>query len=609
MKNIYTLFTLLAVSSVASAQWKVNPEIQEVQQPVRVINDLHEITQNTADNRGDWLWSDDFSDPSAWDTEVLYGDFGWTITSTETGWFFGTVINSLSDGNYAFVWNDNPIENPTPLPGQYLLTTANPIDVSGIEAASLQYNLRGARFTDTLKVQVSTDGMNFTTVGNHQDIAMLTANGGAATANSIVREYNITLNVQGADQIWVRFDWQGDIAYGWMIDDVRLVEPLAHDLRIAEFWTGDIIFDYEYTMMPVAQSQPKVVGASFRNYGASIENASLGIEIFQEGVVDPVFTGESDAITLSQGDLDTIWFDTGFTPLDIAEYTVEFEVISADGDLTPEDNTGSKPFMITDYLWANDDYNASTATFNGTLGTGTSTETEFILGTAFAVYEPNTFFEGCQFRLASGTTMGQEVAAALYIFGASEIEPVVESFTYYTLQSGDQTGEVNLGAEDPIELEVGSTYLMTLQHFPGDETLVVRGSEGDNDFSSYLYGDYGTGGVAWYTYTDFSPAIRLGIDGFVGLPNLSKEEMAALLQNFPNPFEGNTVIPYSLTQAERVQLEIFDITGKRVMEIEEGLKPQGRHQVELNAAALQSGIYFYTLTAGQTRLTKKMTVK
>jgi hypothetical protein len=611
MKKIYTIVFATLLASAANAQWKNNGDVQSVAPQVRAINNVHEVSpiDNQFRGGGD-IWSDDFSTPGNWNTEVLYGDFGWEITDSELGWFWGSTINSISDGNYAFVWNDNPIDNPTPTPGEYNLTTVNPINVSGVDAALLEYNVYGARFTDIFNVQVSTNGVDFYTVGDHSDIPMLTANGGAATANSEVRQYNITVDVQDANLLWIRFNWSGEIAYGWMIDDVRLSTPPSHDVRLVDQWSGDIIFDYEYTMIPAAQStQPKVVGASFRNMGANVEDVTLDIVITREGDVDPVFEGTSDPLTVLPGELDTIWFDTGFVPLDVDTYHVEYYVAGQGGEDIASDNSGEEEFMVTESLWGNDDYNALTATFNGTLGAGTGTDSEYIMATAFAVYEPGTNFELIQFRLASGTVVGQEIEAALYVFGESEIEPITASFTYYTLQAGDITGDINLAIEDPIELEVGQTYLATIHHFSQDPQLNFRGSAGDNDNSTFLYGPYGAGNaVAWYTFNDFSPAIRLGLDGSIGVSEMSNEEMLQLMQNMPNPFNGATVVPYSLENAGRVSLDVYDMTGKLVMSVQEGVKPAGSHRIDLNAAGLSKGMYFYTINVDGLRKNRKMTI-
>ena len=81
-----------------------------------------------------------------------------------------------------------------------------------------------------------------------------------------------------------------------------------------------------------------------------------------------------------------------------------------------------------------------------------------------------------------------------------------------------------------------------------------------------------------------------------------------LAQNRPNPFSGNTTIEYSIKESSAVKLEIVDITGKKLMTVDEGKKTAGNHSLIINADKLSSGLYFYTLIANGSRLTRKMNI-
>jgi hypothetical protein len=50
------------------------------------------------------------------------------------------------------------------------------------------------------------------------------------------------------------------------------------------------------------------------------------------------------------------------------------------------------------------------------------------------------------------------------------------------------------------------------------------------------------------------------------------------------------------------------VAGAKVMEISEGVKAAGTHTIQLNASDLTSGVYYYTITAGNSQITKKMIV-
>jgi hypothetical protein len=70
-----------------------------------------------------------------------------------------------------------------------------------------------------------------------------------------------------------------------------------------------------------------------------------------------------------------------------------------------------------------------------------------------------------------------------------------------------------------------------------------------------------------------------------------------ILSNYPNPFNSSTTISFSLARESHVLLSIFDLTGRSVATIADGMMASGLHQVDFNAAALPSGIYVYRLSA------------
>ena len=79
-----------------------------------------------------------------------------------------------------------------------------------------------------------------------------------------------------------------------------------------------------------------------------------------------------------------------------------------------------------------------------------------------------------------------------------------------------------------------------------------------------------------------------------------------LSQNFPNPFNPNTVISYSLPLASNLRLIVFNSLGQKVKVIENGFKNAGNYSVNFIASDLPSGVYFYRIQAGSFVETKKM---
>jgi hypothetical protein len=83
----------------------------------------------------------------------------------------------------------------------------------------------------------------------------------------------------------------------------------------------------------------------------------------------------------------------------------------------------------------------------------------------------------------------------------------------------------------------------------------------------------------------------------------------SLSQNYPNPFNPGTFIPFNLSEETRVQIKIYDITGRLVTTLLDEERPAGFYfDVRFNGSNLASGVYFYQLITDQKVLSKKMTL-
>ena len=80
----------------------------------------------------------------------------------------------------------------------------------------------------------------------------------------------------------------------------------------------------------------------------------------------------------------------------------------------------------------------------------------------------------------------------------------------------------------------------------------------------------------------------------------------ALHQNFPNPFNPLTTISYNLKTNSKVELKVYDVTGREVAILVDGFSSAGEHSVEWDGSDLASGLYIYRLTTDSFSETKKM---
>ena len=80
----------------------------------------------------------------------------------------------------------------------------------------------------------------------------------------------------------------------------------------------------------------------------------------------------------------------------------------------------------------------------------------------------------------------------------------------------------------------------------------------------------------------------------------------ALYQNYPNPFNPKTKIRFDLPKTSEVKLTVFDVLGREVTTLIDGVLELGSHEIVLDGSTLTSGVYFYEITAGNFREIKKM---
>jgi hypothetical protein len=129
--------------------------------------------------------------------------------------------------------------------------------------------------------------------------------------------------------------------------------------------------------------------------------------------------------------------------------------------------------------------------------------------------------------------------------------------------------------------------------------------------------------VVWYAYGYYQPDNKYnGLFGSspnqscvvtaakAGIDPTDREVMVADIANRPNPFGSSTDVSFSLNKRAKVTITAYDIRGRMVASVFDGVLPQGRHSVAWNGRSsagndLPSGIYFFRFSAGAFETTRK----
>ncbi len=122
--------------------------------------------------------------------------------------------------------------------------------------------------------------------------------------------------------------------------------------------------------------------------------------------------------------------------------------------------------------------------------------------------------------------------------------------------------------------------------------------------------DYYRSGTSVYGYAvTASGAVLKVVDNVTSINpiNSTVPNEFSLGQNYPNPFNPSTKINFSIPASAQVSLKVFDATGREVADLVNEFAVAGNYTVNFNAPSnLTSGVYFYSLSAGEFKATKKL---
>ncbi|NTW48628.1 MAG: T9SS type A sorting domain-containing protein [Chlorobiales bacterium] len=187
------------------------------------------------------------------------------------------------------------------------------------------------------------------------------------------------------------------------------------------------------------------------------------------------------------------------------------------------------------------------------------------------------------------------------VFQVARQEVSAASFNYYTVLY-TVSNDGGLTWSEPVDIETDAAtdfrYPSVAKYNPANEFNVVY--QKDSEPGSGSYADSARVTQASLVFAKLTTTLAVDDDP----PH--KVNAYKLAQNYPNPFNPSTVIPFSLPKAERVELNVYDLLGRRVAVLLNERKSAGSYQVSFNANRLASGIYFYRIRAGSFVETKKM---
>jgi len=136
--------------------------------------------------------------------------------------------------------------------------------------------------------------------------------------------------------------------------------------------------------------------------------------------------------------------------------------------------------------------------------------------------------------------------------------------------------------------------------------------QADDMAGSYVKGQLvaGYSGQTSITENNMIVLSPLKSDLYVGINDKPKPSSSfSVSPNYPNPFSGKTSVNAYLQRPGNLTMEITNVMGQKVMNIEKGASPEGSCQFVIDGSQLSSGVYFYTVRLNNESITHKMIVQ
>lgn len=616
MKKIYlSLVCLATIGSVFSQTSETKSEKISLAkiQPAVFPKKSTAIAYSTEKSLGENVWSSDFSNSSDWTIATVGGTatqgLGWNIDTIVQSTFFnsnqGTYkIDSKSGKEFAELWNGTGTTQKI----TYTLTSANPITIS-TNQLTLSFQQYGQRLNDAQEFFVSTDGSNWTKVGDNSnmDANILFDN---PTNMKIKLESKVS---SSATKLYIRFSWtslfpsmteaNAWISYGWMIDDVSVDAYSDNDLKLLNVlpFPGD---GFSAVQIPLNQVAPiSFVGVIANNGKANQSDANLKVSV----------TGQSSDYLSTEAELtaltDTFLFSTTSTFLPSAYGTYNFTataVSSANEDFA-SDNSLSGSIYITKSA-----YSTHNGIKTGSISSFSTSTSSFKIGNIMVINKED-MLDSIGITLGDrSTNITQQFFGQVWKYtvvdGLAQPILLAES-TAKTITSGNNGTHVKLQLLPPVTVYEGDTLLVLACHNMGTNPVdfavaqnVLEGTVlGFSDDKLVTLVESGNPFVHAVMNT-----LYLNKDASIAENKTSSISMSKI---YPNPANGTTTASFSLKNQSEVVVSVTDITGKTVYTNDLGNLIAGEHSTVINTESFSNGVYVVKFVTNGVTTTQKLVVR
>lgn len=222
--------------------------------------------------------------------------------------------------------------------------------------------------------------------------------------------------------------------------------------------------------------------------------------------------------------------------------------------------------------------------------------------TGYPISVTGTFTSGVAFN--NNKTNGLGISSASY----PNISRTTNGGVNWTTLSTGGTGSSTLNVlrwapgTDICYLATSLGIMVTTNNGTSFSSMTTSSITGFMDISVQVVG----GNIVGFAVANDGSVVKLSTPVAVDPTNTTTPSTFALEQNYPNPFNPSTTIKYSVPVSGNVSIKVYNSIGVEVMTVVNGNHVAGNYVENVDLSGLSSGIYFYTLTSGDFKDTKKM---
>lgn len=602
MKKIYVLLGATLFSSLVFAQKnsgakmrkEKNPITEQMPAPKKEHHAKVTIWSNDFGTAADWAISNNTNDQQDWviststATNIGYGTGAWvdptnTVTNENGYALFDSDAVGADGGNQ-----------------DALMTYTGTIDCSAYPNVVLEFNQRIRMWQTTETIfEISNDG-GTTWIPFSVNLDKTTS-----TLYQENAQINITSAAGGQANVKIRLRYIGSWDYAWLVDDLKIVEQPANDVRsISPFYAGTNNEGIEYGRTPVFHLDDSYdVGGYVFNFGAAAaSNVTADVDFVSFNfsyTVGAVPSGD----TLMYGNT-----ENPSTPVGV--YSGTYTVSSAE-ELTTDpsytNNVAKRNFSVTTNLYSVDGIGVNPAELQATASLGSNsfnTPTGTIFANMYHLRGGDNVINSIEIALGTGTTANTQIQVA--IIDTAELladgsQPLLDLngnealSNFYVITAADvAAGKATVFFNQGIALNDGAYFAAVLTEVGTDVIRILDDQTVAQPWYAsviHLIADGGT----------YSNGNALGIRINTSVANLD-EIASADFSIYPNP--ASDVININSSEILNATISIVDLTGKVVK-----TASMNSLTTSVNTSGLNDGIYYVTITDGTSIATEKVVIK